>query len=114
MIPLVGDNMIIDLSKIDEKGMDIDTYFDFKEEYIEKTSIEQLDHVHVVGKIYYDVTNEIIMDAKVDGTMVLLDVIDLEPVDYPFHIEIHEVLDENNEDLEEYLQLKKNVEFGDA
>lgn len=93
--------MVIDLSRIPEKGIEINQDFSFDEDFISKTSIQELNDVHVEGKIYYDVTREIKISLTVDGKMVLLDAIDLQPIDYPFHIDILEVLRENDQYLED-------------
>lgn len=95
---LVGDSMNIDLSKVDEKGIIIDETVSFGPEYIEKTSIQKLDNVEVKGRIYYSITNEVILECTVKGSFVLLDAISLEPLDYPFNLKISEVLDEENEE----------------
>ncbi len=93
--------MFIDLAKVDEKGIVIDDTISFSEEYIKNTPIQKLDNVKVTGKAYYSVTNEIVFDCKVTGTMVLLDSMDLEPIDYPFDIEISEVLSENDDEKDQ-------------
>lgn len=99
MVWLVGDNMYIDLARVDEKGIVIDDVVSFGEEYIKNTPIERLDNVHVKGRAYYSITNEIVFDCQVSGSFVLLDSIDLEPIDYPFSIEISEVLSENAQEI---------------
>lgn len=91
--------MFIDLAKVDEKGIIIDDVVSFGPEYIENTSIQQLENVKVSGRAYYSVTNEIVFDCKVDGSFVLLDALTLEPCDYPFSIEISEILSENASEL---------------
>lgn len=95
MLTLVGDYMYIDLARVDEKGIIIDDIVSFGEEYIKNTSIKKLDNVHVKGRAYYSITNEIVFECLVEGSFVLLDSIDLEPIDYPFNFEISEVLSEN-------------------
>ena len=91
--------MFIDLAKVDEKGIVIDDVVSFGPEYIENTSIQKLENVKVNGRAYYSVTNEIVFDCKVDGSFVLLDALTLEPCDYPFSIEISEILSENASEL---------------
>ena len=92
--------MFIDLSKIDEKGYDINETLSFGEEYIKNTAIKELDNVSVNGRIYYDVTREVVIDISVTGKMLLSDALTLEDVLYPFNISINEVVDESNEDFE--------------
>ncbi len=93
--------MFIDLAKVDEKGIIIDDTISFGDEFINNTPIQKLDNVKVKGKAYYSITNEIVFDCKVEGTMVLLDSMDLEPIDYPFNIEISEVLSENDDEKDQ-------------
>lgn len=93
--------MYIDLAKVDEKGIVIDDTISFGEEYIKNTPIKKLDNVKVLGKAYYSITNEIVFDCQVEGTMVLLDAMDLSEVEYPFHFEISEVLSENNDEMDQ-------------
>ncbi len=93
--------MFIDLAKVDEKGIVIDDTVSFGYEYIKNTSIQKLDNVKVNGKAYYSVTNEIVFDCSVEGTMVLLDAMDLEPIDYPFSFEISEILSENDDEKDQ-------------
>ena len=90
--------MYIDLAKIDEKGIVIDDTVSFDESYIKKTPIKKLDNIKVKGRAYYSVTNEIVFDCDVKGTMVLEDSLTLEPIDYPIDIHINEVLGENTEE----------------
>ena len=82
--------MNIDISKVDEKGIIIDDTVSFGEEYIKNTPIQKLDNIKVNGRCYYSVTNEVVLEVNVKGIMVLLDAIDLEPIDYPFKAEIDE------------------------
>ena len=90
--------MSIDISKVNEKGIVIDEVVSFGEEYIKNTPIQKLDDIEVKGRVYYSVTNEVVLEASVKGTMVLLDAIDLEPINYPINLEISEVLSENDDE----------------
>jgi len=93
--------MNIDISKVDEKGIVLDDTVSFGEEYIGKTPIQKLDNIKVDGRVYYSVTNEVVLEAKVTGEMVLLDAVSLEPINYPINIEISEVLSENDDEKSE-------------
>jgi uncharacterized metal-binding protein YceD (DUF177 family) len=93
--------MNIDISKVNEKGIVIDEVVSFGEEYIKNTPIQKLDDIKVTGRVYYSVTNEVVLEASVKGTMVLLDAIDLEPINYPINLEISEVLSENDDEKAE-------------
>jgi len=90
--------MVIDLAKVDEKGIVIDEKFSFGEEYLKHTAIQKLDDVIVKGHIYYSVTKEVILDGEVKGQMILLDAMTNEPIEYPFDIKISEVLEENDDE----------------
>lgn len=90
--------MFIDLAKVDEKGIVINDTVSFGPEYIKNTPIQKLENVKVNGRAYYSITSEIVFDCKVEGSMVLLDAMDLEPMDYPFSLEISEILSENDDE----------------
>ena len=94
-------NMYIDLAKVDEKGIVIDDIVSFGEEYIKNTPIQKLENVKVDGRAYYSITSEIVFECKVEGSMVLLDAMDLEPIDYPFSFEISEILSENDDEKDQ-------------
>ena len=90
--------MNIDISKVGEKGIVIDEIVSFGPDYIKNTPIQKLDNISVKGRCYYSVTNEVVLEVSVKGIMVLLDAIDLEPIDYPINVEISEVLSENDDE----------------
>lgn len=99
----MGDIIEIDLSKVNsENFIEIDTILSFDDEYISNTPIKRLDNVSVKGRIYYSVTEEVVIDVLVKGSMLLLDAITLEEVDYPFVIHIDEIINENHENFKEY------------
>ncbi|MGM9835052.1 MAG: YceD family protein [Bacilli bacterium] len=101
--------MLIDLSKIDAKGKDIDLVISFESDYIKNTPIKKLDNVVVKGRIFYDVTSEVIMDVNIKGEMVLLDAVDLEPINYPFDININEAVSESGEEFSESFEKTSNT-----
>ena len=98
MYSLVGEYMYIDLAKVDEKGIVINDTVSFGEEYIKNTPIQKLENIKVNGRAYYSITSEIVFECKVEGSMVLLDAMDLEPFDYPFSFEISEILSESDDE----------------
>lgn len=110
---LVGDIIEIDLSKVNsENSIEIDTILSFDDEYISNTPIKRLDNVSVKGRIYYSITEEIVIDVVVKGSMLLLDAVTLEEVNYPFTIHIDEVINENNENFQEYsLNLSNSLDI---
>ena len=91
--------MYIDLAKIDENGIIIDDTVTFGPEYTNNTSIKELKDVKVKGRAYYSITNEIVFDCDVEGSFILLDAMDLKPVNYPFKLKISEVLSTNEDEL---------------
>lgn len=91
--------MEFDLNKITEQGILIDTTISFDEEYLHVSEIKKLDNVHVSGRIYYSLTKEVIFAGNVNGNMTLVDGYSGDLIDYPFNIDLDEILaDFSNED----------------
>lgn len=91
--------MEFDLNKITEQGILIDTIISFDEEYLRVSEIKELDNVHVSGRIYYSLTKEVIFAGNVNGNMTLVDGYSGDLIDYPFNIDLDEILaDFSNED----------------
>lgn len=88
--------MKIDLRTLN-KDLLIKEQIEIPEEYYKNTDVKKLKNVDVEGKIYYNLSNEIAADLKVRGLMVLEDAYTLDLIDYPFTIEINEILDKNVE-----------------
>ncbi len=93
--------MNIDLSKVDEKGIVLDDVISFSEEYLKKSQIKKLDNVVVKGRVYYSVTNEVVLECNCNGKMVLLDALTGEEVFYPFNINISEILSEEDDEKDQ-------------
>ena len=81
-----------DLNKITEQGIFIDTIISFDEEYLRVSEIKKLDNVHVSGRIYYSLTKEVIFAGNVNGNMTLVDGYSGDLIDYPFNIDLDEIL----------------------
>ena len=81
-----------DLNKITEQGILIDTIISFDEEYLRVSEIKKLDNVHVSGRIYYSLTKEVIFAGNVNGNMTLVDGYSGDLIDYPFNINLDEIL----------------------
>lgn len=91
--------MEFDLNKITEQGILIDTIISFDEEYLRVSEIKKLDNAHVSGRIYYSLTKEVIFAGNVNGNMTLVDGYSGDLIDYPFNIDLDEILaDFSNED----------------
>ena len=84
--------MEFDLNKINEQGIIIDTIISFDEEYLRVSEIKKLDNVHVSGRIYYSLTKEVIFAGNVNGNMTLVDGYSGDLIDYPFNIDLDEIL----------------------
>ena len=84
--------MEFDLNKITEQGILIDTIISFDEEYLRVSEIKKLDNVHLSGRIYYSLTKEVIFAGNVNGNMTLVDGYSGDLIDYPFNINLDEIL----------------------
>ena len=95
--------MRFDLNKISERGIEIDQHISFGPDYLKHTAIKKLNDCHVVGRIYYNITKEVIFDGDISGIMKLVDANTTELIDYPFNTHITEILDEDKQ-IEENLR----------
>jgi len=103
-------DMIIDLNKLNISGkIDINELLTIDSEIYKNTSIKELKPIKVDGKIFYNVSDEIELDIDVNGIMILEDSITLDPIEYPYSININEIVNEGNEDIKEYYQNSKNT-----
>lgn len=91
------------------KPIIIDQDFEIPEEYYKKMGISEIKDVHAVGKVFYNLADEIEIDLDVKGVMVLEDAISLDAIDYPFSFKIEENLTENDEFNEKNKEIDKNV-----
>ena len=86
--------MEIDLNELNIKPeIDIDTKVKFEEENLKKAGILNMDEVNIKGKITENL-DEYLLKLNINGKMILPCNLTLEPVDYPFNIEIEENLNE--------------------
>ena len=93
--------MNIDLNKlVYTDKINIDENITYNEEYLKNTDILKLDSVKVVGSIYKDYEENIVINLNVLGTMYLEDAITLESVPYEFKIEIEENLENSLKTLD--------------
>ncbi|MDD2377352.1 MAG: DUF177 domain-containing protein [Bacilli bacterium] len=83
--------------------IDIDEYHSFDESYLSKTELLKLDNVHITGYLTKDNMENIILNLVIEGSMVLPCSLTLEPVDYPFKIEINDNLEKIYEEIDEKL-----------
>ena len=85
--------MEINLLPLDQnKSIDIDTTCNFTN--FEGTDIQKITEVKVTGTITKDVADDYFISLNIQGTMTLPDSLTLEPVEYPFDINVDENLEE--------------------
>ena len=104
--------MPIDLSLLNSNTVneiDISNTYNIPKEYFENMGVISIDNVKVDGKITR-VLNEdeelcLYANAIIDGVMILPDSISLEEIEYPFHIEYDDYLDENCKNNENTLDI---------
>lgn len=107
--------MFIDLNKITEKGIIIDQIVSFNEEYLNNSAIKELKDVKVTGRIYYDITGEVIFSGTVVGQMKLVDALSGKLINYPFNLNLNEILQENKQNDENLQTIKQNgLDFMDV
>lgn len=97
--------MLINLEELNSNVKDeilISSEVNFDKDLLSNSSIKDLKDVFVNGKIYKDASDEFIIEATVEGKMIIEDSISLEDVTYPFLINI-------DENIEEILQKDKNT-----
>ena len=100
--------MEFDLNKITEQGILIDTIITFDEEFLCVREIKKLDNVHVSGRIYYSLTKEVIFAGNVNGNMTLVDGYSGDLIDYPFNINLDEILANFSDEDEKMGKKPKN------
>lgn len=87
----------------------IDDRFSIPNTYFLDTKVKKIDDIRVEGRIYYNIEGKLYAEIKVSGTMIILDDISLDEVEYPFsfeyddYIEENLINDENRLDLFEFL-----------
>ena len=101
--------MEFDLNKITEQGILIDTSISFDEEYLHLSTIKRLDDVKVKGRLYYSLTKEVIFSGKVQGTMILTDGYSGEDINYPFLIELDEILADFSQEVAKNAKKAQNT-----
>lgn len=97
--------MFINLEELNSNVKDeilISSEVNFDKDLLSNSSIKDLKDVFVNGKIYKDASDEFVIEATVEGKMIIEDSISLEDVTYPFLINI-------DENIEEILQKDKNT-----
>ena len=104
--------MPIDISLLNSNTVneiDISNSYSIPKEYFENMGVISIDNVKVNGKITRQVNEDdelcLYVNAIIDGIMIIPDSISLEEVEYPFHIEYDDYLDENCKNNENTLDI---------
>ena len=96
--------MEFDLTKLNsniEEYIPIDLVYSFSKEELEGTDIISLDNVKINGSISKDSIGDFIIDATIEGVMVLPCSITLEPVSYKFSTNISGNMEEMLQEIDE-------------
>lgn len=104
--------MQIDLSRIsysDNSCIEINERLKLDASYYENTDIRELSEVEVNGSICDSGNDTFELKLNIKGVMILPCAISLKDVNYPFNIEIDEILDPNDEENENYLKIINNA-----
>lgn len=99
-----GDEMLIDLIKLKNnliEEINLDFKYSFTKEELATSELIKLDDVLVQGSITKDSIDELVISMTISGVMVLPCAITLDPVDYPFLVniegELTQIMGEMNE-----------------
>lgn len=93
----MGDSVKYDITRLNnniDKSINVNEVYSFKKEEMEGTDLIKLDDVNITGEILKNSLGNIELNLDVEGVMVLPCAITLNPVDYPFNININGELDE--------------------
>ena len=101
--------MIIDLNELYKTGIviiDENVEMEIKDSSL---GIKKLENLKLLVKITYNDFEELIINLKLTGTMYLLDAMTLEEIPYEFESNIEESLEENEINIEKYIDKSKNI-----
>lgn len=99
---------MIDLSEWNKEKEEfaIDESIELSDDYWKNTRIDSLGPVTVKGNIHLE-EGRLLLKGTVSGTMTLLDDISLEPISYPFSLEIEEELEEKEISFQKELDIRE-------
>ena len=92
-----------------DKEINISLTHSFDEDYIKDTDLIELNDVNINGRIYKNALGDIELELRVEGVMILPCAITLEPVDYPFFIDIEGEINEIREEFEIFSENYENT-----
>ncbi len=89
------------------ESLEIDQFIEYSKEDIENTNLLDLKDIHFHGEITKDSLDNLVIQGMLSGVMILEDDLTLEACRYPFSSEIHENLQEFNQNIENTLDFKE-------
>lgn len=104
-----GKSMNIDLSLLYSRSvdyLDISNNYSVPKKYFENyKEIINLDNIKVSGRLTLDSEDDLFINCQINGEMTLADSISLEPIKYPYELEIAEKIEKNYEKCENTLDI---------
>ena len=95
--------MQIDITKLLTNSIDslsVHGSVDIPKEMLSNSRIDELKDIKIDGNICLNEDNELVLEGKLLGTMVLKDDLTLEPVDYEFKTDFEEILNKSENVLD--------------
>ena len=95
--------MQIDVTKLLTNSIDslrVKGSVDIPKEMLSNSRIDELKNIKIDGNIYLNEDNELVLEGKLLGTMVLKDDLTLEPVNYEFKTDFEEILNKSENILD--------------
>lgn len=97
--------MIVDITPLNYgKDIYIDEIINFTKEDLKNTEIINLNNIEVKGYIKREM-EELLINLKIKGTMILPCSISLEPTDYDFETEITQIIEEKDEKIKKTIDI---------
>ncbi len=101
--------MDVDLNKLYNQPLAVDTDINFDRNIYQNKEIVELKNMHVKGLIKIDSIEQVNIDLKLTGEMILKDSVTLEDVSKDININITEQYDINEGDFQEYWKKEQNI-----
>ena len=101
--------MEMNLNQVPIRNMKCHEHVDIPKEFYEKTDVLEVSPVDLEFEIYQDGNQDDVLFLKAQGKFTLEDARTLEPVFYPFQLEMNEKIAENNEVFEKNFENSKNT-----
>ena len=103
--------MIIDLSPLFngiKNTIEFEENLRFTNEELKNTSIKKLSEIKVKGKIIKISDYSIDLNIEIKTTMTLEDSVTLEEIEYPVNITVNKIINNTDEEDEEYYKISQN------